>query len=104
MEIPGLGEVTKDATFDWYYSRTMPVRVLSGKDCRIVVEGYDEDPAKDEIHTAIANFLQISPTVLKDAEQHLHRYYLDCEWFWSDCDSDEDDTDDEESLKIKAPA
>jgi|YNPBryBLVA2012_1023415.scaffolds.fasta_scaffold03980_6 hypothetical protein len=53
MEIPGLGIVTKDAQFDWYYSEPIPVPVLGAKPCRIVVAGYDEDPRKDDFHKAM---------------------------------------------------
>jgi hypothetical protein len=86
MEIPGLGAVTKDERFDWYYSMPTPVPVLGGKTCRISVEGYDEDPKKDELHIAVANFLSIPFSVLKEAEPHIFRYYQDCNKCWESSD------------------
>ena len=96
MEVPGLGVVTKDAQFDWYYSQAMPVPVLDGKLCRIVVGGYDDDPRKEEFHSAIANFLRISPSVLKEAEPYVFRYYQNCNSNWA--------PDDEEFVAIESPS
>lgn len=96
MEIPGLGVVTKDKQFDWYYSQPMPVRVLGGKACRIVVAGYDEDPRKDDFHKAIANFRRMSPSVLKEAEPYVFRYYQNCYSNW--------EPDDEEFVAIASPS
>ena len=78
MEIKGLGIVTKDEELGWYYSQPMPVPVLGGKVCRIVVEGYDEDPKKDDFHTAIANFLSISPAALEESEDYVFQYFKQC--------------------------
>lgn len=78
MEIPGLGSVIKDDDFDWYYSNPMPIALLDGQMCRIAVEGYFEDPNQEEINTAIANFLAIEPSVLKDAEPSIFQHYKDC--------------------------
>ena len=88
MEIPGLGLVTREDQFGRYRSQPLPVPVLGGQLCRIVVDGYDEDPAKEDFHAAIASFLSADPRVLRDAEPHLHRYYEDCIADW-------DPTDDE---------
>jgi hypothetical protein len=63
MEVPGLGEVTKDEQFGWYYSEPMTVPMFGGKECRIVLEGYDADECKEDFHVAIANFLSGSPAV-----------------------------------------
>lgn len=82
MEIPGLGEVTKDERFGWYYSKPMPVLMFGGQQCRIVLEGYDEDERKDEFHVAITNFLSGTPAVLREADEPLFRYYKDCEEWW----------------------
>lgn len=78
MEIPGLGSVIKDDEFDWYYSNPMPVAVLDGLMCRIAVEGYNDDPNKDQIHTAITNFLSIEPSVIKEAQQYIFEHYKSC--------------------------
>lgn len=95
VEIPGLGTVTNDNQFQWYYSVPVPVQVLGGKMCRIVVEGYDEDANKGEYHAAIANFLSIQPFVLKEAESHVFRYYQACNDNW--------EPDDDEFVAIKSP-
>ena len=96
MEIPGLGVVEKDDRFDWYRSKPMPVSVLGTKRCRIVVEGYDEDRKKEEFHTAIANFLSITPSVLAEAALYVFQYYGACK--------EQAGPDDEEFAKIKSAA
>jgi hypothetical protein len=82
MEVPGLGEVTKDAQFGWYYSKPIPVPMFGGKQCRIVLHGYDEDERKEDFHVAVANFLSGSPAVLRQADDPLFRYYRDFEEGW----------------------
>jgi hypothetical protein len=78
MRIPGLGEVQKDEALGWYFGPAMPIPVLGGAQCCIVVDGYDEDRRPEDFHVAIANFLTIGPEVLKRAEPFLYRYYQDC--------------------------
>jgi hypothetical protein len=95
MVIPCLGTVTKHVEFEWYYSHPMSVPVLDGKLCRIVVDGYDEDPKKDDYHMAIANFLSISPSVLREAEPHVFRYYQEMNDNW--------EPDDNEFVAIESP-
>jgi hypothetical protein len=96
MEIPGLGAVTRDAQLDWYRSQAMPVPVFGGKLCRIVVVEYDDDPRTDDFHVAIANFLRISPSVLKEAEPFVFSYYQNCNSNW--------EPDDAEYLEIESPS
>lgn len=86
MNIPALGEVTKDEIFEWYYSQPVIVRALGGKACRIVVKGYDDDNAKEEYAPAIQNFLALSPEALKSAESHVFAYYKDCFPYWHPSD------------------
>lgn len=88
MEIPGLGNVTLDTKFGWYYSEPIPVPVLGGKPCRIVIEGYDEDSRKEEYHAAIANFLSVDASVLKEAEGHVFSYYKNCNDNWEPGDEE----------------
>lgn len=88
MEIPGIGRVNKDSEFDLYYSEPMPVAVLGGQMCRIVVEDYDEDPDKNDFHIAITNFLSSDQTILKEAEQHVFQYYQDCNNDWEPTDDE----------------
>jgi hypothetical protein len=84
MEVRGLGNVTKDDRFGWYYSDPIPVPMFGGKRCRIVLEGYDQDACKDEFHAAIANFLSGTPAVLHAAERDLFRYYEDYKEYWEE--------------------
>lgn len=86
MNVPGLGEVTKDDRFGCYYSQPIKIAVLGGKDCRIVLEGYDEDQNKDEYHVAISNFLASSPAVLREAEPYIYQYYQDIGSYFSPSD------------------
>lgn len=86
MNVPGLGEVTKDDRFGWYYSQPIKIAVLGGKECRIVLEGYDEDQNKDEYHVAISNFLASSPAVLREAEPYIYQYYQDISSYFSPSD------------------
>ncbi|HEU4562804.1 MAG TPA: hypothetical protein VFS20_33550 [Longimicrobium sp.] len=96
MEIPGLGPVTKDDELGWYYGEPMPVPVLDGEMCRIVIDGYDDDPNPEEFHAAIRNFLSADPRVLEEAEPHIYRYYQDCNAVW--------EPDDDEYLVIARPS
>ncbi len=86
MEISGIGRVTRDDELGWYYSEPIPVALLGGQMCRIIVEGYDDDPNPNDFHVAIRNFLTSDFSILKEAEQHIFRYYKDCnkDWNWSE--------------------
>ena len=95
MEIPGLGVIQLDEQFGWYRSKRIRVPVLGNKLCQIVVEGYDEDRKKSEFHTAIANFLSASPSVLEEAAPYVFQYYEA---------SKEQAGPDEEFVKIKSAA
>jgi hypothetical protein len=79
MEIRGLGVVRKDRRLKWYHrSKPIPVPVLGNKKCEIVVSRYDMDDDKEDFHVAIANFLSIPPSVLKEAAPHVFQYYREC--------------------------
>jgi hypothetical protein len=82
MNVPLLGEVTKDERFGWYYSKPIPVPMFGGKQCRIVLDGYEGDDRKEDYHVAIANFLSGSPAILREADEPLFRYYKDFEEWW----------------------
>lgn len=88
MNVPGLGEVTKDDRFGWYYSQPMKLAVLDGKECRIVLESYDEEPNKDDYHAAISEFLSSSPSVLRESETYIFQYYQDINSFFSPSDEE----------------
>jgi hypothetical protein len=75
MKIPGLGAVTN--SHGSYHSEPIPVPVLGGKLCTVIVYGYDGDLNMSEFHTAISNFLSIGPEVLRNAEKEIYRYYKD---------------------------
>ena len=75
MNVPGLGEVSRDESLGWYYSREHPIGVLGGQLCRVVLSGYDEDDQKDDVHRAIANFLSADSSVLKAATRFVFQYY-----------------------------
>jgi Domain of unknown function (DUF6985) len=77
MEIPGIGKVTKEPEFDWYVSEPIVVPVLGEQLCQFLVSGYDDDPNRQESHTAIQNFLSIDGSVLREAERHIFQYYTD---------------------------
>lgn len=96
MNIPGLGEVTKDERFGWYYSEPTKLSILNGKECRVVLEGYDEEPNKADFHAAIAKFLSGQYSVLKDAERYIFQYYQDIN---SNCSPSDD-----EFVSIKTPS
>ncbi|MDP1895738.1 MAG: hypothetical protein Q8K87_16615 [Hydrogenophaga sp.] len=77
MNVPGLGEVNKDERFGCYYSQPIALAVLNGTECRVVLEGYDEDPNNAEYRVAIENLLSATPSVLKEVEGLIYQYYLD---------------------------
>ena len=83
MHVPGLGEVTQDEGFDdWLRSEPVPVPMFGGQPCRIVLEGYADDPDQDAFHAAVANLLAATPAVLRAADEPLFRYYKDFEEYW----------------------
>jgi hypothetical protein len=73
-----------------------PIAVLGGKLCTICLEGYSRDKKKDEFEAAIANFLSLDPSALKEAEGYVFQYYKDCEADWKSCD--------DEFTPIKSPS
>jgi hypothetical protein len=87
MNIPGLGELTRN-NYGEYQSDPITVRVLGGKKCRFTVEEYDDDPDKEAFHVAIANFLGLNESALKDAAPHVFQYYKDLEDDWKSYDDD----------------
>jgi hypothetical protein len=77
MEIPGLGSVVKDDEYGWYYGEPTPIPVLGGQVCRIVVQDYDEDPAQEDFHVAIRNFLALDKSALDAFSSYVFAYYKD---------------------------
>lgn len=54
MQVPGLGEMTKD-DLGLYSSEPLTIPRFGGEECRIVLEGYDDDADQEQFHKAIAN-------------------------------------------------
>lgn len=77
VQIPGLGTVVKDADLGWYRSGPVPVPVLGGQPCRFLVDGYDDDPAQEDFHSAIRNFLALDHSALVAACPSIYAYYRD---------------------------
>lgn len=79
MNIPGLGQVVRDEENDWYISRPITIAALNRQDCEFLVEAYDEadEPTKASYHQAIANFIDLSPLTLTNAESAIFAYYQD---------------------------
>lgn len=76
MQIPGVGEVLEDHESGWLRSAAMPVPVL-GRACHILVAGYLEDPAKEDFHRAISDFLTLDASALASATAPVFEYYRD---------------------------
>ncbi|MFF5263253.1 DUF6985 domain-containing protein [Actinomadura viridis] len=77
MQIPGLGQVTEDVDLGWYQSGPVPVPVLGGALCRIIIDGYDDDPAPEDFHAAIRTFLALDRSALAAATPSIFAYYRD---------------------------
>ncbi len=95
MDIPELGKMTTNESLGWLISEPVAIPALGGTMCEIALEGYADDPAQEDFHVAVRNFLSITADVLKAAEGDLYRYYQDCNAYWSE--------DDEEYLAIATP-
>lgn len=77
IEIPLLGELEKDQFEDWLRSKPIVVNVLGADKFEFILEGYDEDEAREEFHEAVENFLSIEDSVLKKAQDYIYQYYKD---------------------------
>lgn len=95
INIPGLGENTKDESSGWLYSAETKAMILGGMACRIVVEDYEEDTAKEDLHIAIRNFLSAPESALKEAEAFIYQYYRDANSIWA--------PEDQEYLAVATP-
>jgi uncharacterized protein DUF6985 len=96
MNIPCLGNVVKDEKFGSYYSQSLRLPLLNDKECRIVVEGYDDDERTDDFHVAIRNLLTCPFSVLKAAEEYVYTYYRDMNSHW--------ELSDQEFILINSPS
>ena len=77
VQIPGLGPVVHEADLGWYRSAPTAVPVLGGTACRFVLAGYDDDPAREDFHTAIHTFLALDRAALDAAAPSIWAYYRD---------------------------
>lgn len=82
IELPGLGTLEKDPEFAGYFSQGVPMRVLGGETCGVIVIGYDEDPAPGEFEAAIKSFLELDRTALERVEPQVYEFYKDCDASW----------------------
>ena len=78
MLIPGLGRVAEDPHTGSYVSAPVTVPVLGNGLCTVILEDYDEDPDREQVHAAIRAFLAADASVLRAVEPHVFRYYQDC--------------------------
>ena len=81
MKIDGIGEFKTVA--GELYGPTMKFESLKLKYC-FVLEEYDEDPNKDEFHSAMKNFSLNFEESLKEAKTHIYDYYLDLKGEYED--------------------
>lgn len=77
MLVPGLGRVTEDPDTGWYVSEPVTIPVLGNAPCTVILDGYDDDPDPEQVHSAIRTFLAADASVLAAAEPHIFRYYQD---------------------------
>lgn len=77
MEIPGLGPVSRDDEPDYLVSGPVPVPVFGAVSCPFIVEGYEDDPDKEDFHAVIRTFLALDRTALQDAAPAVFEYYQD---------------------------
>ncbi|MEU8329126.1 hypothetical protein [Micromonospora sp. NPDC048839] len=68
----------------WYRSEPITVRALGDRILYVMVNGYDDDPAKEDFHAAIAAFLSIDGSVLEAAAPAIFDYYQDVESEFAD--------------------
>ena len=77
IEVPVLGEVQRYEFDNWLKSKPIAVDVFDGEKVEFILEDYAEDEVKEGFHQAIANFLAIDESVLKQAQNHIYQYYKD---------------------------
>lgn len=77
ITIPMLGELDEDDD-DWLRSQPVVVGVLGGAEFEFILEGYENDEAKDDFHQAIRNFLTLDSAALTQEQGALFDYYQDC--------------------------
>ncbi|WP_026471596.1 DUF6985 domain-containing protein [Alkanindiges illinoisensis] len=94
MDIPNLGTVIKEPQFGHYQSQPVYIPMLE-QSCYFDIEGYETTADQESYHTAIANFLNASPEILKAAQPYIFQYYQVMNSFW--------EPGDEEYIEIHSP-
>jgi hypothetical protein len=97
MRIAGVGELTWDDKLGGYVTEPLPVGALRGQVCRLVLEGYDEDPNQDEFNAVVAAFASSERDLLSEAEPYVYEYYTDAS---ADDEGDEGDEGDEDGDEL----
>ena len=79
MKFPRLGELREDPDprLGWWLSGPVPVPALGGAK-HFILEGYEDDPASEEWHTAVAAFRAAGPDILAAATGALEAMRADC--------------------------
>ncbi|MFQ6398998.1 DUF6985 domain-containing protein [Nocardia sp. KC 131] len=77
MQIPSLGTLTFDSELDGYRADPIPVSVLGGSSCQLALTGYASDPTPEDFHTAVSEFLALTPSALQAAAPSVFAYYRD---------------------------
>jgi hypothetical protein len=95
MNIPGLGELSKDARYGWYCSTPVRVAVVGDQLCTFLVEGYEVDDSPADFDAAIRNFLAADESVLRAATPFVYAYCQDRNADW--------DEDDPEFVSLATP-
>ena len=81
VHFPGIGELTR-CDDGWLRSQPVPVRMFGGQLCAFEFDDYKSDDAKDDFHDAVAALLSGGEVVLREADEHLYRYYKDYEVYY----------------------
>ena len=67
------------------------------RECRFIIEGYQDDSSPNDFQAAIQNFLSLTPETLADAEEHVYQYYKRMnDMCWNESD--------DEYLRIQSPS
>ncbi|MFZ4287251.1 DUF6985 domain-containing protein [Variovorax sp. HJSM1_2] len=77
MYIRGLGELAKDAQRGEVVSAPIKLAVLNGAVRRLVLAGYQQDPAPETFHEAVKNFLGCGFDTLQSVSRYVFQQYRD---------------------------
>ena len=82
MLIPIIGNMEKNERFGGLYSDPISLPILKNNECRVVLEEYESEESKDEVHEVIGNFVSAKFSVLEEAQDCIYQYYLDMKQLW----------------------